>query len=70
MPISTVCIKARICKLFALKSIPYVLIALIAVITIVPAIHVSIAYLIFFYLAISFARFTTFEECQAGCPQG
>jgi hypothetical protein len=69
MQFSTICIKAWICKLFALKSIPYVLVALIAAIIVAPAAHVNIAYLIFFYLAISFSKFTTFEECQVNCPQ-
>lgn len=69
MLFSPYCVKAQICKFFALKSIPYVLTALIAAIIVMPAFHVEIAYLMFFYLAISFAKFKTLEECQIDCPQ-
>lgn len=69
MSFRTVCFKAKICKLFALKFMPYMLVAFILAIILLPAFNVVIAFAMFFYLTISLAKSTTLEECQKECAQ-
>lgn len=63
----SVCIKAKICRLFTLKSIPYVTLALIVSMGLFPQIKVGLAFIVFFYLIFSLTRFSTVEECQSQC---
>ena len=67
MLLKNTCLKARVCKLFALNSLPYGLLVLSAITWLIPQYKVALAFLIFFYLMISISKFITARECQEQC---
>ena len=67
--IKSACMKARVCKLFTLKAIPYVTLSLIVSMGLFPPLKVALAFIVFFYLIFSLTQFSTDEECRARCSQ-
>lgn len=61
------CIKAKVCKLFALESIPYMTLAFIVAMGVFPGIKVAFAFATFFYLIFALTQFITEEECTEQC---
>jgi len=59
--------KAKLCALFSLKAIPYMTLAFILAMAVLPAFKVTFAFVTFFYLIFALTRFSSVEDCQAQC---
>lgn len=63
----TACVKAKLCRLFSLKAIPYMMLALVVAIGVLPEFKVALVFLTFFYLITALTQFSAAEKCLERC---
>jgi len=61
------CVRAKICRLFSLKAIPYVMLVLIVAMGVLPEFKVALVFMTFFYLITALTQFSAAEKCLERC---
>ena len=63
----TACVRAKFCRLFSFKAIPYVMLVLIVAMGVLPDFKVALVFSTFFYLITVLTQFSAAEECLERC---
>jgi len=61
------CVKAKFCRLFSFKAIPYVMLVLIIAMSVFPDFKVALVFSTFFYLITVLTQFSAAEKCLERC---
>jgi len=66
-PNKSACVRAKFCRLFSFKAIPYVMLALIVAMGVFPDFKVALVFSTFFYLITVLTQFSAAEKCLERC---